>query len=380
MAFSPNNTIEFLAAYQGAMAGLSASGRPITSPDPDTYAPDANAAYAFAVEFDDQWGNVTPDAYQVPAIFLACQGYWAGRETAALEPSQFSVTVAAIIASIQAGSAKLAAEGVSVPAWGGGGGGGTDAHSFWAVPIQAPAPTPAQSDVYVYDTSTSQYALRQLTQDDILPGFAINSFTGGSTVETGATVTNPAFAASYNETPDSANITNTDGTDSPLALTTPFTAGTVVGAFHKTTPQAVTFTLHATKGSVTKTAASAINFFDRTFSGVGAAGAATATAAGTTAVLNGGAGTLAGSGSDGGLFNSIVGQTFGAFNPTNQKIYVLTPHTTVPHTFHDQDGFGFPMNAPTTFNFTNAQGAVLSYDLYESTNLLSAPFSLTVES
>lgn len=96
----------------------------------------------------------------------------------------------------------------------------------------------------------------QLTQDQILPGFTISSFSGGSTVEVGTTITNPVFSAGYSATPASANITNTDGVDSPLTLTTPFTTGTVVGSFHKTTNNASTvFTLSATSTtSVTKTA------------------------------------------------------------------------------------------------------------------------------
>jgi hypothetical protein len=91
-------------------------------------------------------------------------------------------------------------------------------------------------------------------------------------------------------------------------------------------------------------------------------------------VLDAGHGTLASEG----LFSSVVGQSFGPFVPSTQKIYVLTPHTATPHTFHDQNGFTFAMNAPTTFSFTNQLGVVLSMDLYESTNLLSSSFTITV--
>lgn len=233
----------------------------------------------------------------------------------------------------------------------------------------------SQSQVPVWDTGPNRYDIRQLTQDDILPGFSIVSFTGSQTVETGATITNPAFAASYSSTPASASLTNTDGVDSPLALTTPFTAGTFVGAFTHSAPATVGVTLTAVSG-VTRTAGASLTWASRTFGGVGAAGASSATASGTSAVLNGGAGTL---GSEG-LFLSIVGQSFGPFAPSAQKIYVLTPHTSTPHTFKDQNGFAFAMNAPTTFSFTNEPGAALSMDLYESTNTLSSSFTLTVQS
>lgn len=234
-------------------------------------------------------------------------------------------------------------------------------------------PGTVTGQVIVWDEAGLDYVIRQLTADDILPGFSIASFAGGATVEVGATVNNPAFTASYSSLPTSAQITNTEGLDSPLALVTPFTAGVVVGAFTHAAAATVTFTLSALKG-VTKTATQALNFFPRTFGGVGAAGAATATAAGTTAVLNGGLGVLASEG----LFNGIVGQVFGPFAPAGQKIYLLTPHTGSPHTFKDQNGFAFAMNAPTTFAFTNAQGAVVSMDLYESTNVLGTSFSVTV--
>ena len=239
--------------------------------------------------------------------------------------------------------------------------------------------SPVQSAVPIYDTSASQYDIRPLTQDDILAGFTINSFTGGSTVEVGATVVNPTFTASYSHEPNSASITNTDGTDSPLTLSAPYTSGTVVGSFSHNAVATVAFTLTAIYTS-TKTAVSNILFLARSFSGLGTASATGASASGNNAALVGATGTLTGSSPDGGLFSSIVGQSFGPFNPTAQKIYLLTPHTSSPHSFKDQNGFIFAFNSPSTFTFTNQNGANISYDLYESTVLLSTTFTITVES
>ena len=129
--------------------------------------------------------------------------------------------------------------------------------------------------------------------------------------------------------------------------------------------------------ATTKTATSNIVFLARTFSGLGTAGGTGATASGNDAALVTAAGTLTGTGGDGGLYASILNVPLGPFSPTAQKIYVLTPHTATPHTFHDQNGFSFPMLAVTTFNFTNQNGAVISVDLYESTNLLSTSFTIT---
>ena len=188
---------------------------------------------------------------------------------------------------------------------------------------------PVNSAVPVWDSSI--YDIRQLTQDDILPGFSITGFSGGSVVECGTTVTNPAFTANYSSLPASANITNTDNIDSPLALTTPFTSGSVIGNFtHSGVNASVTFTLTAVKG-VTKTTSTAISYQPRSFGGVGTAGATSATASGTNAVLNASLGTL----SNEGLHSSDVGQNYGPFSPSTQKIYLLLPHTGSPHGFKD---------------------------------------------
>jgi hypothetical protein len=205
-------------------------------------------------------------------------------------------------------------------------GSGVNALFFQSVPIVPGPPTPSQ--VYVGSSGPTQFVLRQLTMDDILPGFTINSFSvSGGTVEVGATVTNPTVSASYSATPASASVTNTAGVDSPLALTTPFS----------------------------------INWEFSTFAGDCAAGATSATASGTSAVLNGGAGTLPRAG----LYDSIVGQTFNVTLSSNCA-GILTPHTTSPHTW-TAGSFSFPMNAPVTFSFTNAQGVTSLYDFYQST-------------
>jgi hypothetical protein len=233
----------------------------------------------------------------------------------------------------------------------------------------SPAAPPNDSSVYVWNGT--EWVARQLTADDIAAGFSISSFSGGSTIETGGTVTNPAFTASYSSEPESASITNTDGIDSPLTLTAPFTSGTVTGTFSHSTPVNVVFTLSA-DGPPTKTATQTIAFEDRGFGGVGGIGATSATASGNTAVLNGGAGTL----SDSFLAASFVGTSFGPFSPVSQPIYILLPAGA--HTFQDQDGFGFPMTAVATFSFTNQFGAVISMTLWAS-NVLSSPFTVTVK-
>ena len=169
----------------------------------------------------------------------------------------------------------------------------------------------------------------------------------------------------------SANITNTQGIDSPLNLTTPFTSGTVTGSFTQTTQASTTFTLSATStASVTRTATQAINWEPLTYGGVGTAGATGATASGSNAVLAGATGTLA----NVGLGDTYVGQTFGPYSPSAQKIYLLIQGGS--HTFKDAiSGFAMPFDTPTYLgSFTNQHGATVPLYLYESTNTLSATY------
>lgn len=241
--------------------------------------------------------------------------------------------------------------------------------------------TPFQSAVIVYDTAGTQYNIRQLTEDDVLPGFSINSFTANSPynvpVELGATVFNPSFTASYSSLPTSAQITYTNGANSPLILTTPFTSGTVSDGFSFSTVFSLAFTLSAVKG-VTKTATQNVSWEVRSFGGVGSAGATSSVAAGSfgsnTAILS-----TTDVLSDEGLHISDVGQSYGPFSPTAQKIYLLLQGGS--HTFKDQNGFTFPMNSPTAVSFTNQYGVSgISMFLYESVNSLSTPFTITVVS
>ena len=203
-------------------------------------------------------------------------------------------------------------------------------------------------------------------------GFSITSFAGGSTVEIGATVTNPNFTASYSSASTSASITNTDSIDSPLVLTSPFTSGTVVGSFVKTTQTSTTFTLTALDGS-TQTATQAISWIPRSFGGVGTSGATSSvTASGNTAILST-SDVLA----DGGLHGSDVGLTFGPYTASTQSFYLLLIGGS--HTFKDSGtGFAFPFNSPTAVSFVNQNGATITMYLYQSTNTLTGAYSILV--
>ena len=273
-----------------------------------------------------------------------------------------------------AGQVVTSAGPGATPTWSAAGGGGSNATQIQGYNISPTAPI--QSATLVWDTSGPIYNIRQLTQDDILPGFSITSFVCGActTIEIGATVTNPSFTASYSALPASANITNTMGINSPFALTTPFTSATVTGAFTQTTQTTATFTLTAI-GTSTKTLSRTVTWNPRSFGGVGAASATSSvTASGVTAVLSNGA-ILA----NAGLNSTNVGQVFGGYNPSTQKIYILCIGGS--HTFKDNvTGFSFAFNAPTAVTFLNVNGSTVTMYLYESTNLLTGTYSILVVS
>lgn len=246
-----------------------------------------------------------------------------------------------------------------------------------AVTIQSYAvdPTAPVSDAaLIWDAATNSYNVRPLTQDDIQAGFAITGFSGGSTVEIGATVTNPTFSASYSTPPTSASITNTAGIGSPLVLSSPFSSGTVVGSFTATSQMSVGFTLTAV-GATTKTASQNIAWIPRSFGGVGAASAtSTVTSSGLNAVLSTGD-TLASAG----LAGSDTGGVYGPYTASAQKIYLLLQGGS--HTFKDNvTGFAFAFNAPTAVSFVNVYGATVTMYLYESTYLLTGAYSVLVVS
>jgi len=236
---------------------------------------------------------------------------------------------------------------------------------------------PVEGAVPIFDVFTNKYDIRPLTTDDILPGFSINSFTGGQTVEIGTTITNPTFNATYNTTPTSANITNTVNINSPFTLTTPFASATITGAFSAPASQtsyAITFTLQAILTSA-KTANQSLSYLSRNFGGVGTPGAsASVTAAGNNAILS-----TSNTINSLGLFSSDVGQVFGPFSPSGQVVYLLLLGGS--HTFKDNNtGFSFPFNTPTPVSFINQHGYTVQMYLYQSSSVLSATYSILVVS
>jgi hypothetical protein len=228
---------------------------------------------------------------------------------------------------------------------------------------------PVQSAVPIWSASLNQYQIRQLTQNDILPSFSINSFIGSQTVEIGNSIIDPTFNFSYNQTPSSANIINSDNINSPYVLSPTATTATINGTWIHNGQDSVVFTLNAYLDSNMATSEVNLNFYSRLFAGVGASsGTSPTSSAGNTATLNNGA-VL----SSLGLFsNGVAGNSY-TLNPVNQKIYFLLDANN--YTF-SSGGFELPFNIPSSQIFINQYGATIQYYLYESTNLLDASFEI----
>jgi hypothetical protein len=118
MSYTPL-TDTFFYAMGGALAAQGAAGRPITSSNEATYAREALAAFAFAQQFDTEWGASGPDLLEQVGIQEACHAYWRDRDDASTVPTHYTQACLDIIALIREGDAVAIAGGATPPAGGG---------------------------------------------------------------------------------------------------------------------------------------------------------------------------------------------------------------------------------------------------------------------
>lgn len=121
--YTPNNADLYLAAFNGTFAALAEAGV-VNAP---------LIADAFAQEFDTQWGVSTPTGLELNEVNSQSYNYWAGRSPPAIKtvfgvllafmPGTYTAIVAGLIALVQAGNARVVAQGIDPNAGGGGGGG-----------------------------------------------------------------------------------------------------------------------------------------------------------------------------------------------------------------------------------------------------------------
>lgn len=270
---------------------------------------------------------------------------------------------------------------VSLGGTGGSGGSGTNATQIQSINVDATAPT-TNGQVLAYNATANTWgAPRLLTLDDLGPAFtptlALASGGAGPFVP-GATWT-PTFTSS--PAPNAGGIStplksdNQGHTNVAIVGGNPISPPTV-SSYTLTAAGTVNVNVTLTQGGVTKTTNNVSGVFaERTFQGVGGAGATGSTASGTNAALSGGSSggtTLTGTAS----MPTPSGQSFNA-SPAGQKVYDQVLHTTNGYSYFDvTNNAPFAMLARTTITFVNENGISESWDLYESQNTLSSTYTI----
>ena len=120
MSYTPLSNAFYL-ALAGFDSAMAAGGRPVTSTEDATYDRQALAAFAFAREFDTQWGATEPDFLETYMIPVCTEAYWRGRDDGSVDPAHYEQTAAEIIAIIREADAIASAGGATPPAAPGGG-------------------------------------------------------------------------------------------------------------------------------------------------------------------------------------------------------------------------------------------------------------------
>ena len=202
------------------------------------------------------------------------------------------------------------------------------------------------------------YTVRQLTQDDILPGFSINSFSLAGTahyapvVEIGTILSVIVASASYanSAVPGSANITDT--LSGSWTFSTPFAAGSRTGTVtFSSLGNSWTVNLSATYNSVTKTASVTVNWWPLVYHGSSAPGpynAAFITSL-ATATLQGSRATT---------FTDTIG-------PGQYDYYAIPTIWETPTFIYGVLPGGWSL-VQSGILVTNSQGIQISYDLWKT--------------
>jgi hypothetical protein len=239
--------------------------------------------------------------------------------------------------------------------------------------------------VFVSDASGA-LVLRQLTEDDIQPGFTIASFTktapdgGQTTYRRGDTLVGTAIAATYgNGPPDSATLSNSfggsnsgsdvlpaAGTPGGWTFIAPFAAGTQTSNAQRLGTDAGadptwTIQLSALKGAVNPTSNITITWTRDVYWGV-SLNAGPLVEADIEALANS-------------VLSGTKNRTF-ILAPVAEYVYYAYPDSYGAATF-TVDGFPGDFQAPYNVMVTNVNGITSTYRVYRSTNLLTGTPNIT---
>lgn len=126
MSYTPTNVAMYCAVYAGALSGMGASGRILTSQSPAAYIDPALLAGAFAQAFDTTWGATATTALDLEMAEDATYAVWSDRAPNAngeqALPSQHLPECRAIMACMIAADAYVTGQGITPPPVPGGGG------------------------------------------------------------------------------------------------------------------------------------------------------------------------------------------------------------------------------------------------------------------
>ena len=124
MSYSPNNIYVYMAAFNGAQAGI--LGQSLQS-SVDDYADTDAVCGAFAEALDTAWGTGSesdeqnPDLYQITAIEELSKVYWIGRTIGPLpgcqEVASYTGQALTILAIVTSGEVYLTGQDITPPAY-----------------------------------------------------------------------------------------------------------------------------------------------------------------------------------------------------------------------------------------------------------------------
>lgn len=227
-------------------------------------------------------------------------------------------------------------------------------------------------DGAVLISQSNAWEVRQLTQDDIQPGFSIAGFAGGgsyvSVKELGDTLVNPSFTASYSRLPQTVTIDDGSG---PISLSSPFTSFAYSGghakSYTKTTiNDFVNWLLTAVQGT-SKTANVRTTWEPRAFFDAAIPG--TFNAAFISALT-------------GQALEGSFGRTIAFGNPGGtKKLYYAFPTAfgAPTHFIDTSTGFDFGfVKVASAVSVTNGFGIVTTYDVWASVNFVNNPTTIAV--
>jgi hypothetical protein len=228
--------------------------------------------------------------------------------------------------------------------------------------------TPPTSRQIILASDSTHAIWSQLTQDDILPGFAIVSFTPAGTlytaqIELGVTVSGMTAGASYTSGPPiSGIITNSMGGSSgggdiapgSWTFNAPFSAGSMAGTIKRTGVGAAptwTITLSVT-GATVKSTSGTVTWLPRVYHGVSAVGTYNSSFI-TSLATNG-------------LQASRL-TTYTDTAGSGQYLYYATPTIYGTPTFWI-GGFSYPGTMVAGPIVVNTTGVAINYDLWQVVN------------